>query len=207
MREAADLRQFLLFLFALLLPCFALWHVAAAALALPAIGFVNTLLAQWFPAVVDVLYADGDSALLMTVFGESGGRPVPASQSEYQLGFAVNTRLVSYALPLYTALHFATPRRDYFNAWVLGLLGLYPIIALGLLCLCLKELMAGLGASFLAQPDAWVPPANAIALAYQVSVLLAPTLAPIGIWLWQNRGTPLLGSLLDSRLRPGSNEN
>jgi len=197
--ERAPLGQFLIYLFILLLPCFALWHVAAMALALPVIGFADTVLGPWFPGVVDTLYADGRNALLVTHFGESGGRPVPLAGADYQLGFTIDTRVLSYSLPFYTALHFANPRQNYFNDWILGLLLLYPLMALGLLSLCLKELMVGLGAVFLEQADAWVPDPNLIGLAYQISVLLVPTLAPAMIWLWQSRETPVLRALLPRR--------
>jgi len=162
--ERHHLRQFLILVFVLLIPCFALWQVFAGLLATPAIGFVNSLLGYWLPGVVDTLYVDGKGALLMTNYGELGGRTVALAQAEYQLGFSVETRIVSYCLPFYTALHFATPRTDYFNSWVLGLLLLYPLIAFGLLAICLKELMVGLGSAFLEQPGVWVPDATLIAL-------------------------------------------
>lgn len=196
MPERHHLRQFLILVFVLLIPCFALWQVFAGLLATPAIGFVNSLLGYWLPGVVDTLYVDGKGALLMTNYGEQGGRTVVLAQAEYQLGFPVQTRIVSYCLPFYTALHFATPRTDYFNSWVLGLLLLYPLIAFGLLAICLKELMVGLGTAFLQHPDAWVPDANLIALVYQINVLIVPVVAPAAIWLWQSRRTPLLHGLM-----------
>ncbi|MAT92618.1 MAG: hypothetical protein CME59_08450 [Halioglobus sp.] len=190
-------RQFLVFVFILLLPCFALWTVAAAPLALPALGFANSVLSAWFPGVVDTLYADGQHALLMTRFGELNGRPTALAGAEYQLGFQLDTRILSYSLPFYTAMHFATPRRRYFNTWVMGLLVLYPLFALGLVCLGMKELMAGLGELFYRQPT-WVPGPNLIGICYQTSVLIVPTLAPVMIWLWQSRNTPLLLKVLGS---------
>lgn len=186
------MRQFLLYVFVLLIPCFALWTVASMPLALPAIGFVNTVLTYWFPDTVNVLYVDGSKALLMTQFGEQGGKLIPLSQAEYRLGFEVNPRILSYSLPFYTALHFATQKKEYLNSYVWGLLVLYPLMAIGLLCLCLKELMVGLGQTFLDQPDVFVPNPNAIGLAYQLSVLIVPTLGPAVIWVVQSRNSPLL---------------
>jgi len=205
--ERNDLRQFLLFIFALLVPCFALWTVASGALAIPVIGLVNLALTHWFPDVVHALYSDGGDALLMTQFGEEGGRPVPPSEAEYRLGFSVNTQLLSYSLPFYTALHFATPREDYLGAWLRGLLVLYPLIALGLLCVCLKELMVGLGAHFLEQPGVLVPDANLIGILYQVNVLLVPTLAPAMVWLWQSRDTALLRGVLGGLATAGQGQS
>ncbi|MDX1736272.1 MAG: exosortase H-associated membrane protein [Halioglobus sp.] len=190
------LRQFLILVFALLLPFFGIWWVASALLGLPAIGFVSTLLTNWMPGVVHSLYADGSETLLMTQFGEQGGRPAPLAGSEYRFGFSVDTRIISYSLPFYSTLHFATQRTNYFNTWVWGVVILYPLMALGLVSLCLKDLMTGLGTRFLEQPGVFVPDANLIAITYQVSVLIVPTLAPVMVWLWQSRDTPLLRELL-----------
>jgi len=190
--EQHHMRQFLLFVFTLLIPCFALWTVASGPLAIPAIGFVNTVLTHWFPAVVNTLYVDGNQALLMTEFGEQGGKLVPLAGAEYRLGFQVNTRILSYSLPFYTALHFATQKKDYFNSYVWGILILYPLFAFGLLCLCLKELMTGLGTHFLDQPGVFVPNANLIGILYQFSVLMVPTLGPAILWVWQSKDSPLL---------------
>ena len=192
MPEQHYLRQFLLFTFVLLIPCFALWTVASAALALPAIGFVNTMLTAWFPDVVNAVYAQGSEALLMTEFGELNGKLVAPQESDYLLGFKLDSRILSYSFPFYTALHFATPRQDSLSKFFWGLLTLYVLFILGLLCLCLKELMVNLGAVFFTQAEVFVPHADIIAILYQLNVLIIPTLAPAILWAWQNRDTPLL---------------
>ena len=191
------LRQFLILVFALLFPFFGIWWVASALIALPVTGFVNTVLTNWFPDVVQVLYTDGSDTLLMTEFGDRDGVLVPLSEAEYRLGFPIDTRLLSYSIPFYSALHFATRRSDgYFNTWIWGIVILYPLFALGLITLCLKQLMTGLGVHFFDQPGVWIPDANLIALSYQLSVLIVPTVAPIMLWLWQSRKTVLLRDAL-----------
>ena len=195
MVEQAHLRQFLLFVFVLLIPCFALWTVASVSLATPAIGLVSMILTGWFPDVVNGLFVQGPEALLMTEFGELNGKLIPLAQSEYRLGFKMDTRILSYSIPFYTALHFSTPRQDYLGNFFWGLLILYLLIVFGLLCLCLKELMVNLGAAFFDQPDVFVPDANVIGVLYQLNVLIIPTLAPAVLWVWQNRETPLLKGL------------
>ncbi|MFT4614262.1 MAG: hypothetical protein ACI9NT_001407 [Bacteroidia bacterium] len=197
MDEQHHMRQFLLYVFTLLIPCFALWTVASVPLALPAIGFVSTVLTHWFPDVVHILYVDGSKALLMTQFGEQGGNLIPLSEAEYRLGFELNPRILSYSLPFYTALHFATQKKEYLNSYVWGLLILYPLMALGLLALCLKELMVGLGKPFFDQPGVFVPDPNFIGLTYQLSVLIVPTMGPALIWLLQSRDSPLLRTALE----------
>ncbi|MCH1579641.1 MAG: hypothetical protein L7S55_02965, partial [Luminiphilus sp.] len=51
------------------------------------------------------------------------------------------------------------------------------------------ELLLLIGGPFL--NTSLVPPADVIALTYQFNVLLMPTLAPIFLWCWQLRGSPL----------------
>lgn len=200
------MRQFLLFVFVLLVPCFALWTMASATLAMPATGLVNMLLKSWFPDVVEGVYVQGADALLMTQFGELQGRLVTPQAAAGSLGFKIDTRILSYAIAFYTALHFATPRRDYLADYLWGLVLIYPFIVLGLLCVCLKELVVNLGATFLQQPDVFVPPADAIAVLFQLSTLIVPTLVPALVWLGQSRDTALLRGLLP-RIEPASKAN
>lgn len=192
MVEQHAMRQFLLFVFALLIPCFALWTLASGPMAIPAIGFVSSMLSHWFPDTVNALYANGPEAVLMTEFGERAGQAIPLSQAEYRLGFQINTRILSYSLPFYTALHFATQKKQYFSSYLWGVLVLYILFVLGLISLCLKELMVNLGANFFNQPEVFVPNADVISILYQFCVLIVPTLAPIILWIAQSRESPLL---------------
>ena len=68
--QQPHMRQFLLYVFVLLIPCFVLWHVTSGTLAAPAVGLVHLALTNWFPDVVNGLFLDGTEALLMTEFGE-----------------------------------------------------------------------------------------------------------------------------------------
>lgn len=192
------MRQFLLFVFILLIPCFVLWTVASAALAVPAIGLTNIILSAWFPDVVSVVYVSGAEALLMTRFTELNGVLVPAAESQDQIGFVLNTRILSYSIPFYTALHFATHRSEYLGSFVWGVLVLYPMIILGLICLGLQNLMVNLGGTFFDQAGVFVPHAYVIAILYQFNTLIVPTLAPVLVWAWQSRDTPLIRSVLDA---------
>ena len=190
------MRQFLLYVFVLMVPCFVVWTAVGGSLATPAIGLVSQCLSNWFPTVVDALYLDGTNALLMTRFGENNGEAVPLAGADYQLGFRINPMIVTVSVPFYTVLHFATPRTTYLGSYLYGLTILYLLMIFGLLCLCLKELMVNLGGTFFEQPDVFVPNANIIGILYQFNVLIVPTLAPAIIWIWQGRNTPLLRSSL-----------
>ena len=197
--DQAPMRQFLLYTFALLIPCFVMWHVTSGMLAVPAVGLVHLALTNWFPDVVHALLLNGTDALLMTEFGEKNGALVPLAGAEFRLGFQVNPRILSYSLPFYTALHFATQRQEYLVDYLWGCLILYPLMVFGLLCLCLKELMVNLGAQFFNQPGVFVPNADVIGILYQFSVLIVPTLAPAILWAWQSKDSALLQGALGAR--------
>ena len=196
--ERHHLRQFLLFVFVLLIPCFALWSFLSAALVTPVIGLANLILSHWFPDIVNVVYQQGADAMLMTRLDEINGQLVPTDVTDAGLGFKANTRIVSYSIPFYAALHFATEKKDYLANFFWGLLAIYPFILLGLISICLKDLMAGFGTIFLDQPGVPVPGPGLIGISYQLSVLIVPTLLPVAVWAWQSRDTPLLRGLLEA---------
>jgi len=191
-----NLRQFLLFAFALILPCFALWTLAAGAIAMPVVGLADMILQAAYPDTVDRLVFHGKDVVLMTQFGELNGRPVPQDQSEYQLAFGINPGILSYSLPFYAALHFATPGRQGAVSFLSGVLILYPLILIGVLSVCMKELMINLGPQFMEQPGVLIPNGTVIALFYQLNVLIVPTVAPICLWVWQSRDTRLVRDLV-----------
>ncbi len=197
MPEQHLLRQFLLLAFALLLPCFALWSAASAWLAIPAIGFTNIILTGWLPDFVAGVYVQGSEALLVTRFGELDGRLVAAERAGDTIGYLLDHRILSYSMPFYAALHFATPGDRRPGSFFAGLVVLYLLLVAGMVCLSLKDLMVNLGNVFLQHPTAGVPPANLIALAYQLNVLILPTLAPVLLWAWQSRNTPLLQPMIN----------
>jgi len=193
--ERNHLRQFLIFVFVLLAPCFALWSAIGAQLATPVIGLTNLILGHWFPEVVKVVYQEGADAILMTYFDQVGGRLVHAAETGESIGFVLNIRILTYSIPFYAALHFATEKEEYLAGFIWGVLLLYPFILLGLLCLAMKDLMVNLGPAFLDQPGVFVPGADLIGILYQLSVLIIPTLAPACIWVWQSRETQLFMQL------------
>ena len=196
--ERHHLLQFVLFVFVLLIPCFALWSFLSAALVTPVIGLANLILSHWFPDIVNVVYQQGADAMLMTRLDEIDGQLVPTDVTDAGLGFKANTRIVSYSIPFYAALHFATEKKDYLANFFWGLLAIYPFILLGLISICLKDLMAGFGTIFLDQPGVPVPGPGLIGISYQLSVLIVPTLLPVAVWAWQSRDTPLLRGLLEA---------
>lgn len=194
--EKDHLRQFLIFVFVLLFPCFALWTFASPGLVTPVIGLVNIILTNWFPDIVSVVYQDGANAILMTLFDQVDGQWLRATEVGAGLGFKVDTRILTYAIPFYAALHFATEKKAYLTQFFWGLTLIYPCILIGIVCIFLKDLMLTMGPVFMEQEAVFVPGANVIGILYQFSVLIIPPLVPALIWAWQSRTTPLLRGLL-----------
>ena len=195
MPDSHHLRQFLLLLFALLLPCFALWYFASDAIVLPAIGFAKMILTAWLPDIVETLVPRGGEALLVTRFGDLDGRHVSAQQTGEALAYVINTRILSYSIPFYTALHFALARDQIWSRYFTGFIIIYALLVAGLVSLALKDLMVTLGTTFTDHSASAIPHTNIIALSYQFNVLIIPTLAPVVIWVWQNWDAPLFGAL------------
>ena len=84
----------------------------------------------------------------------------------------------------------------------IGLAWLWLIMTFGLASIIGKDLLLMVGAPFLNASG--VPPADLIALAYQFNVLLMPTLAPVCLWFWQLRGSPLWETLASDIRRASS---
>ncbi|MEM1114129.1 MAG: exosortase H-associated membrane protein [Pseudomonadota bacterium] len=200
--EPNGTRQFLLFCLPLLVICFALWGVLGHLVAMPAIGFADYIMVNWMPELVTEFTFDpeGRGALLVSSLGEYNGRMVPVGDEGGNLAFIVNTMGQSYSLPFYTALYFATPREHYAGSYFRGCLFLYVLLTLGLVSVCLKDLMINLGPEFRAQDVAMLPSNSVIAVVYQLNALIIPTLGPAVIWVWQSRDTPVLRGLLPVEL-------
>lgn len=192
MPSKPPLRRFVLLVFLLIIPLFAIWTMTSTILALPAIGLDHLILTAWLPDIVNSVTVRGAEALVVTNFGEANGQIVTAERGEEMIAFLVDTRLLSYSLPFYASLHFANPRNNSLGDFILGIIVLYALFVFGLVSMSLKDLMVTLGASFLEHPEALVPSGEAIGLLYQFNVLIVPALSPILLWAWQNRDSALL---------------
>lgn len=198
--EAPKLYQFVGLVFLWLIPCFVVWMSLSSLLTAPAVWAVDLILTSSLPKVVHDFALSGSQALLATHFGELDGEIVSAQVAGYRLAYPFNTRVLSYSLPFYAALHFATQTTRGISGtdgalagFGKGFLLLYTLMISGLICTCLKDLMLGLGPVFIEGSSIGVA---IIGLTYQLNTLIVPTLAPIMIWAWQSRGNSLLQQLL-----------
>ena len=185
-------RQFVLTL--ILMPItFGIWYAAGTLFAAPAVWLCDFLLSSAYPNIVEALGLQGVKVLARTQFGEDGGVIMAAAEAGNQIALEINTRLVSYSIAFYAALLVASNLKDAIYKFCIGLFWLWLIMAFGLASILGKDLLLVVGAAFLNAPG--VPPADLIALTYQFNVLLMPTLAPVCLWFWQLRGSPLWEAL------------
>lgn len=199
-QEAPKLYRFVGLIFLWLIPCFVIWFSSSGALAFPAVWATNLLLTSALPDIVYSFSNAGPEALLSTHWGELDGDIVSARLAGYRLAFLSDTRILSYSLPFYAALHFATETtagagtggNNYFK-FGKGLFVLYPLLILGMVSINLKNLMLGLGGTFIESSST---EGAAIAIMYQLSTLMVPPLAPILVWAWQSKESPLLQQYL-----------
>ena len=194
MRDIAFRQQMLTTL--LLLPLtFLLWYAAGPVLTHPATLTAGFLLEAWIPTVVADVFTEGVELYVVTHFGDVDGTVVTADLAEAEIAFKIDTRLVSYGVPFYAALLWSSRVDSLVGRFCLGLFVLWALMAFGLVAMAAKDLMLVIGDPFLTLGS--VPPMPIIGLAYQTSVLLIPSLAPVMVWLFQLRDTPLWRQLAD----------
>ncbi|HKK23324.1 MAG TPA: exosortase H-associated membrane protein [Pseudohaliea sp.] len=177
----------------LMVPAFVVWYLLGSLLAAPAVWFVSELLPAWLPGLVDSVYLKGASMTVVSSLGELDGTFMPADQAGGALGFRIDSRVLSYSMPFFAALHFATPLPGRWERFARGLFVLWVLLVPGLVSTALKDLMVTLGQAYLDVPGA--PPPDAVALAYQFNTLMVPPLAPILLWGWEARRSPAIQAL------------
>jgi len=180
--ERRPVLRFLLSMLALLPACFVGWHFLGATLAAPSALLADWILGFWPAGVVAETRLEGTQFMVLSAYGEVDGQFYPADEAGNQLGFPVDTRVLSYSMPFFTALFLATPARAGIDRFAWCFLALWLLLAMGLIATTLKNLLLGLGEAFLALGG--VPPASAIALLYQFSTLMVPPLAPVVLWAY-----------------------
>lgn len=183
----------------LMIPCFALWYALGAVPAAPAVWLVQLGLPWALPDIIQAVTVDQNQLMVFSQFGESDGTIVPLSEAEYQLAFPQSVRLLSYSLPFYTALHFASSIDGSFERYARSVLVLWTLMFVGFIAVALKDLMLGVGTLMFETSTLPLPPPAAIGLAYQFSVLIVPTVAPILLWGWVVRDSPRWRALLLGR--------
>ncbi len=189
----------------LLMPVtFVAWYALGSLVAAPAVWLSSVVLDTWFPELIASVTLNDTQMMVMATLGEVDGRFLPAEEAGYQLGLPVDTRVLTYSIPFYAALHFATPMPGSWERFARALLVLWLLIILGLISTTLKNFMLTFGDRLLGLPQA--PPADMIALVYQFNTLIVPPLAPIMLWGLAVRETPVMRSLFPAALTRSHSE-
>jgi hypothetical protein len=92
----------------------------------------------------------------------------------------------AYGLPLYLALLAASRSRRFVRHAATGYLILLFPQAFSLAFDILKQIVAGAGGLLQLRVAQWQ--VEGVVLGYQCGALLVPTLAPVALWLWMQRG-------------------
>ncbi|MEP1469783.1 MAG: exosortase H-associated membrane protein [Halieaceae bacterium] len=196
--KKATVKRFFGFVVVLLPAMFIVWHALGSVVAAPAVALSGAILQWWLPELISEVTLNGTHMVIAAAVGELNGALLPSAEAGNQLAFQLDTRTLSYSIPFYAALHFATPMHSSLERFARGLLILWLLIIIGLIFTSLKDLMLGLGALFFSSS---VPPADAIALGYQFSVLMVPPVAPVLIWAFEARDVGLFPQLIETPVK------
>jgi len=186
--------RLLLWIFLLLPASFIVWHALASVLAAPAVFLAGEILELWLPHLVESYSLQSTTMVVGTQFGDTDGTLVRLENADFQVAFNQDTRLLSYSIPFFAALHFASSLDNPMERFGRGLVVLWLLMVFGLICVTLKNLMVTLGEIAFAQGG--LPPAPLIALMYQFSVLMIPPVAPLCLWAWECRDSPAMRALV-----------
>lgn len=191
--KAPKLYKFVGAVFIWLIVWFTGWYFVSSILAIPAVRLSEAILTFFLPDFVYEINLTGSQAVLVSNFGELDGEIVSGRLAGNQLAFLVNTQILTYSLPFYGALSYATKEGVEWMEFISGLFVLYLLIVFGMISICLKNLMVGLAPVFV---DGMSVTGSFIGVISQFSTLIIPTLAPLLIWAWQSRNNPYLRQLL-----------
>lgn len=136
----------------LLLPImFGLWYAGGQLLAAPAVWLTDFILSHVFSNAVDRAFLDGTNMTVVTWFGEINGQITSAEAAGYQLALNINTRLISYSMPFYAALLWASNVDNTLERFARGLIIIWAAMTLGLIAIAAKDLMIVVGPLFIEQ--------------------------------------------------------
>jgi hypothetical protein len=161
---------------------FVLWYFFNDWLIAPILWLAEPIMAWLVPHTFASLAQQGDLARVFASVGEVNGQIVSAKVAGHQLAFDFNTFILTYSIPFLGALIMATPLERHGRALLWGFLALLPFILWSVVFVSLKQLMVGLGAYFTQAEGlaSWMR--EGIALGFQLSTIIIPTIVPVIIW-------------------------
>lgn len=170
-----------------MIPCFAIWWFIGDWWLQPAVGICGAILSWLLPDSFSTLQLFDGTLQAVTNWGEVQGRLVPARAAGYALAFESNVRILSYSIPFYFALQAAVWDWRPKKSIILSAVVMYAVIAVSMVFLCSKSIMAGLGGAFLEAGRYWYASPDLIALGFQLSTLMLPVLVPVFLWVMTNQ--------------------
>ena len=172
---APSLKKFVLHTFLWLPPCFAAWYFSAPYHAAVAGRLARLFANQFTTGIVSALEQTGTVLVFVTTI-----KVHPAPGQTALLVPEVNPMLYTYGLALFLALMLAE-RAKWWKV-LAGVAVLLPFQAWGIAFDFLAQVGIQLGADVSAQAGLLGWRAEAIALCYQLGVLIFPSLVPIVLW-------------------------
>ena len=172
---APSLKKFVLHTFLWLPPCFAAWYFSAPYHAAVAGRLARLFANQFTTGIVSALEQTGTVLVFVTTI-----KVHPAPGQTALLVPEVNPMLYTYGLALFLALMLAE-RAKWWKV-LAGVAVLLPFQAWGIAFDFLAQVGIQLGAEVSAQAGLLGWRAEAIALCYQLGVLIFPSLVPIVLW-------------------------
>ena len=175
--NGVSVKRFFLFSLVFLPLCFYIWHVLAPAIAIPIGWIVEKIATTFWPDLFSVIELSKAQLYIEMSVGEKEGNILPTSIAGNRLGFYVETRLMTFSLPFYSALLLAIPNGSFNRHYVLGLIFILIFCIAGSVGFCLKESLILLGPDLF--EDSVFLPIELIVFFYQFSILIFPTLGPV----------------------------
>ncbi|MCY7387650.1 MAG: hypothetical protein LH481_06250 [Burkholderiales bacterium] len=175
-----SLRKFLVHTFLWLPPCFAAWYFIAPYHAAVAGRLARLIVNQLTSGVISAIEQTGPTLVFVTSI-----KVHPAAGQTALLLPEVNPLLYTYGLALFFALMLA--ERAVWWKFFLGVLALLPFQSWGIAFDLLAQLGIQLGPDVSAQAGLSGWQLEAIALCYQLGVLIFPCLVPVMLWAGSSR--------------------
>lgn len=169
-----------------LIPSLVIWYFIAHWLTIPLGWSAAYVMQSLFSWAQDGYQIQGTMISLLT----SIQIPDPAGAQSGRIALAspeIDYRLYGFGLPLFVALMLAKRPPHFLRGLVIGVITIFFFQSVGMTLGWLKQIIFDTGAAGIAQTGFSHGQMQIVALGYQLSTLLLPTLIPITLWVIFNR--------------------
>ncbi|MEE4376405.1 MAG: exosortase H-associated membrane protein [Candidatus Competibacteraceae bacterium] len=170
---------------------FATWYILASLLLWPVTLLVGVVFSLFYPGVIENVEQHGTLLDVNTRLSADQAHRAqqPSGQQGGQLYFTLNPLKFGYCLPLLLALQLATPGKlvRKLGLFAIGAVILVPVQAWGIYFETLVTLVFKTGPMIAQSMGTTALSREGIALAYQLGVLILPSVTPVLIWAILNQ--------------------